>query len=301
MMELKEQPPVVSARSLSFERAHRRILSDLSFDLRAGAITGLLGTNGAGKSTLIKLILGLLKPAAGTLTVLGQEAGTQPLRVGYLPENVSFYDQMSVKEHLFFFAKLKGVDKKRTEEVLEKLRLTAFAQRTPRECSKGQRQRLGLAQALLTHPDLLLLDEPTTGLDPQTTEALYSELLMLKNEGCSVLVCTHELALAENFLDAILMLQVGKLVAAESSLEALRLKAELPVEVVIGKNDREKAEQLVYPVGCYAQGTVRLAPKEVSTLICFLTTQAGIFDFDIHRPDLRALYAHFNRMAGEKA
>ena len=177
----------VAGDALTFERSGRRILTDITFRVKAGRITGLLGTNGAGKSTLIKLILGLIKPTAGTLTVLGGAPGEAPLKIGYLPENVSFYDQMTVAEHLRFFGRLKRVDAARIAEVGEKLRLTEFARRTPKECSKGQRQRLGLAQALLTEPELLLLDEPTTGLDPQTTEALYAAITALVRTGDEVI------------------------------------------------------------------------------------------------------------------
>ena len=140
---------------------------------------------------------------------------------------------MTVAEHLRFFGRLKRVDAARIAEVGEKLRLTEFARRTPKECSKGQRQRLGLAQALLTEPELLLLDEPTTGLDPQTTEALYAELVQMKEKGCAVLICTHELALAENFLDCVLMIKEGRIAAQAETLDALRAKANLPVRVTL--------------------------------------------------------------------
>lgn len=223
----------VAGDALTFERSGRRILTDITFRVKAGRITGLLGTNGAGKSTLIKLILGLIKPTAGTLTVLGGAPGEAPLKIGYLPENVSFYDQMTVAEHLRFFGRLKRVDAARIAAVGEKLRLTEFARRTPKECSKGQRQRLGLAQALLTEPELLLFDEPTTGLDPQTTEALYAELVQMKEKGCAVLICTHELALAENFLDCVLMIKEGRIAAQAETLDALRAKANLPVRVTL--------------------------------------------------------------------
>lgn len=231
----------VAGDALTFERSGRRILTDITFRVKAGRITGLLGTNGAGKSTLIKLILGLIKPTAGTLTVLGVAPGEAPLKIGYLPENVSFYDQMTVAEHLRFFGRLKRVDAARIAAVGEKLRLTEFARRTPKECSKGQRQRLGLAQALLTEPELLLLDEPTTGLDPQTTEALYAELVQMKEKGCAVLICTHELALAENFLDCVLMIKEGRIAAQAETLDALRAKANLPVRVTLTPAAAQKA------------------------------------------------------------
>ena len=283
----------VAGDALTFERSGRRILTDITFRVKAGRITGLLGTNGAGKSTLIKLILGLIKPTAGTLTVLGGAPGEKPLKIGYLPENVSFYDQMTVAEHLRFFGRLKRVDAARIAAVGEKLRLTEFAHRTPKECSKGQRQRLGLAQALLTEPELLLLDEPTTGLDPQTTEALYAELVQMKQKGCAVLICTHELALAENFLESVLMIKDGKIAAQADSLDALRAKANLPVRVTLTAADIEKVRAGL-PAGRLTGTGIEVSPGEVQTVLAYLTQSCGIWDFEVRHPDLRSLYAHFN-------
>lgn len=283
----------VAGDALTFERSGRRILTDITFRVKAGCITGLLGTNGAGKSTLIKLILGLIKPTAGTLTVLGGAPGEAPLKIGYLPENVSFYDQMTVAEHLRFFGRLKRVDAARIAAVGEKLRLTEFASRTPKECSKGQRQRLGLAQALLTEPELLLLDEPTTGLDPQTTEALYAELVQMKEKGCAVLICTHELALAENFLDCVLMIKEGRIAAQAETLDALRAKANLPVRVTLTPATVQKARAGL-PAGRLTGTAIDVAPGEVQAVLAFLTQTCGIWDFEVRHPDLRSLYAYFN-------
>lgn len=283
----------VAGDALTFERSGRCILTDITFRVKAGRITGLLGTNGAGKSTLIKLILGLIKPTAGTLTVLGGAPGEAPLKIGYLPENVSFYDQMTVAEHLRFFGRLKRVDAARIAEVGEKLRLTEFARRTPKECSKGQRQRLGLAQALLTEPELLLLDEPTTGLDPQTTEALYAELVQMKEKGCAVLICTHELALAENFLDCVLMIKEGRIAAQAETLDALRAKANLPVRVTLTPAAAQKARAGL-PAGRLTGTAIDVAPGEVQAVLAFLTQTCGIWDFEVRHPDLRSLYAYFN-------
>lgn len=281
----------VAGDALTFERSGRRILTDITFRVKAGRITGLLGTNGAGKSTLIKLILGLIKPTAGTLTVLGGAPGEAPLKIGYLPENVSFYDQMTVAEHLRFFGRLKRVDAARIAAVGEKLRLTEFARRTPKECSKGQRQRLGLAQALLT--ELLLLDEPTTGLDPQTTEALYAELVQMKEKGCAVLICTHELALAENFLDCVLMIKEGRIAAQAETLDALRAKANLPVRVTLTPAAAKKARAGL-PAWRLTGTAIDVAPGEVQAVLAFLTQTCGIWDFEVRHPDLRSLYAYFN-------
>ena len=284
---------VLSVQNLRVQYGARVLFNDLSFTVEDGERIALAGHNGAGKSTLIKLILGLIKPTAGTLTVLGGAPGEAPLKIGYLPENVSFYDQMTVAEHLRFFGRLKRVDAARIAEVGEKLRLTEFARRTPKECSKGQRQRLGLAQALLTEPELLLLDEPTTGLDPQTTEALYAELVQMKEKGCAVLICTHELALAENFLDCVLMIKEGRIAAQAETLDALRAKANLPVRVTLTPAAVQKARAGL-PAGRLTGTAIDVAPGEVQAVLAFLTQTCGIWDFEVRHPDLRSLYAYFN-------
>ena len=200
----------ITCDDLVFRRGDRTVLNRIGFELAPGRLLGLIGHNGAGKSTLIKLILGLLKPASGRLEVLGGAPGASPLDVGYLPENVSFYDAMTVEEHLRYFAGLKGVARPRIDELVEELGLGVVLRQRLGQCSKGQRQRLGLAQALLTRPRLLMLDEPTVGLDPAASSLMYRELSALRDAGCAVVVCTHELALVEPYLDQVLLLATGE-------------------------------------------------------------------------------------------
>ena len=167
----------ITCDDLVFRRGDRTVLNRIGFELAPGRLLGLIGHNGAGKSTLIKLILGLLKPASGRLEVLGGAPGASPLDVGYLPENVSFYDAMTVEEHLRYFASLKGVARPRIDELVEELGLGVVLRQRLGQCSKGQRQRLGLAQALLTRPRLLMLDEPTDHLDMESITALNNGLI----------------------------------------------------------------------------------------------------------------------------
>ena len=132
----------ITCDDLVFRRGDRTVLNRIGFELAPGRLLGLIGHNGAGKSTLIKLILGLLKPASGRLEVLGGAPGASPLDVGYLPENVSFYDAMTVEEHLRYFAGLKGVARPRIDELVEELGLGVVLRQRLGQCSKGQRQRL---------------------------------------------------------------------------------------------------------------------------------------------------------------
>ena len=187
----------ICVESVGFWRGRRKVLDGVSCRLRAGTLTALIGHNGAGKSTLIKTILGLIQPAEGKVSVLGCAPGSDPLSIGYLPENISFYEQMTMQAHLEYFADLKGVARSRVDELLEALGLSHVRRNRMNQCSKGQRQRLGLAQALLAQPKIMILDEPTVGLDPQASSWMYAQLAQLRSQGCTVIVCTHELSLIE--------------------------------------------------------------------------------------------------------
>jgi len=146
-------------------------VSDVDLTLRAGECVGLVGHNGAGKSTMIKMMLGLLRPSEGTVRVLGDDPAASASardrgQLGYLPENVALYPSMTGPETLAFYARLKGQPVSLNTALLEKVGIAGAADRRVGTYSKGMRQRLGLAQALLGDPRVLLLDEPTTGLDP---------------------------------------------------------------------------------------------------------------------------------------
>ena len=280
----------VECSSLFFRRGGREVLRDVSFTLPEGALLGLLGHNGAGKSTLIKLILGLLRPASGTLTVLGGAPGEKPLEVGYLPENVSFYDAMTVQEHLDYFAGLKGVCASRVQELTDELGLGVVLRQRLGQCSKGQRQRLGLAQALLSKPRLLMLDEPTVGLDPAASALMYRELSDLRDSGCSVLVCTHELALVEPYLDRVLLLADGEC-RGSGTLENLREQAALPALFSGPGIEKALSDPRLAPM---ARGR-RLAVSEgrVSEVVRILTTDHACYDFQLRKADLGMIFAHY--------
>lgn len=221
------------------------VLDNISLTLAEGEVLGLFGHNGAGKTTTVRLILGLLQASSGEVRVLGGTPGDSDIRrqIGFLPENVMFYPQLSGRETLQHFARLKDASKQQVDELLEQVGLAAASSKRVKTYSKGMRQRLGLAQALLGRPRLLLLDEPTVGLDPIATQELYQVIGRLRSEGTSIVICSHVLPGVEPYIDRAAVLALGRLEAV-GSLHELRSQAELPVRIrVAGLN----VEQLTAP------------------------------------------------------
>ncbi len=199
---------------------------DVNLALHPGEATALVGHNGAGKTTLIKLLLGLIRPEEGAVRVSGIDpAGAQGAEarraLGFLPENVAFHGAMTGNELMTFYAGLKGHSTKRNRELLAVVGIADAAGRRVSTYSKGMRQRLGIAQALIGEPRLLLFDEPTSGLDPASRIDVFNTIDMLRGSGATVLVSTHALAEVENRVDRVAVMHRGNLLAA-GTLEDLR-------------------------------------------------------------------------------
>ena len=208
---------------------------DLAVD--AGELFGLIGHNGAGKSTLFRMMLGLIAPSAGEIRVLGQSVhgdGFRDVRrkVGYLPENVVFYDNLTGIETLRFFARMKGADETECSGLLERVGLAAAAGRPVGQYSKGMRQRLGFAQALLGKPALLFLDEPTTGLDPEAIHEFYQAVQNLRADGVTIILSSHILTEIHERVSRLAILRSGRL-QATGSVHELREKMDLPLSMVL--------------------------------------------------------------------
>ncbi|MCK8515833.1 ABC transporter ATP-binding protein [Methylonatrum kenyense] len=280
-------------------------LDGIDLALAQGEVLGLLGHNGAGKSTLIKLVLGVLAPGSGHVSVLGQDprgsrARHLRLQLGYLPENVSFYDNLSGREVLRYFARLKRVSAAEAERLLERVGLGQAAGRRVRTYSKGMRQRLGLAQALLGQPRLLLLDEPTVGLDPMAVRDVYGMIDALRGAGTSVIVCSHVLPGVEPHLDRVAILSAGRLLAA-GTITGLRREAGLPLRVyarggALNGALRQRLGGLILGVDGEASGGIHFtAPADGKLeVLRALLAEPGLQDVSIEAPGLDALYAHFD-------
>lgn len=279
-------------------------LDGISAGVPQGKVTGLIGHNGAGKSTLIKLILGLIRLSSGSLTVLGQSPWNQPVlrqRIGYLPENASFYASLSGRELLHYLARLKRADTRQVDALLERVGLMPAANRRVGTWSKGMRQRFGLAQALLGAPELVLLDEPTTGLDPQATSELYRIIGELRADGASVLICSHLLAELEPHIDGALILRQGRLLAA-GSLAELDALAALPAHMLL--KPRGEAAGLLARLGARGLAAsprpdgrlaVEVARASKLEVLRGLLADPAIADIDVRAPTLAQLYDHLGQ------
>ncbi len=233
---------------VSVRFGHVQALSRASLELGAGEAVILAGPNGAGKSTLISVLLGLVRPDSGALELDGRvQTGSRSAlkeKLGYLPEAVAFAESLSGRQVLRFFARARGVPRARIDEVLQRVGLSAAARRAVRGYSRGMRQRLGLAVAILATPELLILDEPTGGLDLEGLSVLWSILEEWRAAGRMVLIATHDLAVMERRVDRVVLLKSGKVIAAASP-SALRALVSLPVRVTLALgDDAEAAERL---------------------------------------------------------
>jgi ABC-2 type transport system ATP-binding protein len=208
---------------LSKNYGERKAISDLSFKIEKGDVVGFLGPNGAGKSTTMKIITGFMAPTSGEARVCGYDVFLNPIevkkRIGYLPETPPLYLDMLVDDYLKFVAELKQVPKERIKDLvdraLEKCQLTEVRRRLIKNLSKGFKQRVGIAQALVSDPEVLVLDEPTVGLDPKQVSEIRNLIRELKGDH-TVILSTHILPEVQASCDKVIIIHEGKIVAQES-------------------------------------------------------------------------------------
>ncbi|QDT07641.1 Fluoroquinolones export ATP-binding protein/MT2762 [Rubripirellula lacrimiformis] len=244
---------VIETRNLSkiyrdfWGRKKVHALKSLDIEVKKGEIFGLLGPNGSGKSTTIKLILGLLFPTSGRVLVFDKDATETKKneRIGYLPEESYLYKFLTAEETLDFYGRLFDMSsadrKRRVAELIELVGLKGAKHRQLREYSKGMTRRVGLAQALINDPDLILLDEPTTGLDPIGTREMKDLILALRDQGKTVLLCSHQLADVQDVCDRVAILHQGELKELGRVTELLKVQDVTEVHAT-GLTDAAKTE-----------------------------------------------------------
>ena len=212
---------VIEVQHLTKRYGRVTAVDDVSFKVEPGEILGFLGPNGAGKTTTMRILTGYMPASEGRATVAGYDVFTHPIeakrRTGYLPETPPVYPDMTVREYLDFVARIKGVPsgerKARVDAVMQRTHVADMAARHCGKLSKGYRQRVGLAQAIIHNPDVLILDEPTAGLDPQSRRELREEIARLQEDGRTVLLTTHDVDEAERLCTRVAIMDGGQIIA----------------------------------------------------------------------------------------
>lgn len=261
-----ENTTIIKAVGLSKEfrdfwnRPKARAVNDIDFEVYEGEVLGILGPNGSGKSTTIKMLLGLLYPTSGSVSVFGQSPRDvkTKMRIGYLPEESYLYKYLTALEILDFFGALFNLSsierRKRSEQLLEMVGLSHLRHRPVGEFSKGMARRIGLAQAMVNDPDLLILDEPTSGLDPLGCREIKELIKFLQKRGKTVVVCSHLLSDVEDICNRVIILYGGKIRAVGALDELLTipdasrittplLKPEVTEKVICILRDNLEGEQ----------------------------------------------------------
>ena len=300
---------IIKAEHLTKVFGNQKVVDDLSFTVHRGEILGLLGPNGAGKTTTIKMLTGLVKPTKGRAIIGGYDVQQKPIETkklfGVSPQELSFDHHLSIKEDLYFYARLYGLSRKeakeRVRETLRWARLESHAEKIGYHLSGGMQRRLLMARAMVTDPPILFLDEPTTGLDPQSRHALWDYILDLKDRGKTIILTTHYLEEAEMLCDRVIIIDYGKKIAEGTPDE---LKHILKVENIVTIKPRNSISQRVIEEikeftgvedAIWHDSSLRIYLKDESVLeliVKQVLENAGILEMDIKRASLEDVFLH---------
>jgi ABC-2 type transport system ATP-binding protein len=296
--------PSVNVESVTKRFSGHTAVNNLSLDVHAGGIFGLLGPNGAGKSTTIRLIMGILEPDQGRISLFGSADGSRKLsaRIGYLPEERGLYKKMKVLDHLIFLGETKGISRgdarRRAQTWLERLGIGDWALKKVEDLSKGMQQKVQFAGALLHEPELVILDEPFSGLDPVNAQVMKDIVVDIARSGRTVLFSTHVMEQAERMCDRIAIIARGETVVSGT---VAQVKADFGGRhVALGfSHDRERATailadpRLIARVDDYgASAELKMAdgadPEQL--LAALVREGVGLRRFEVVEPSLQAIF-----------
>jgi len=299
----------MSAASVRVESVTKRFsghtaVNNLSMEVASGGIFGLLGPNGAGKSTTIRLIMGILQPDQGKVVLFGSDHGSRKLsqRIGYLPEERGLYKKMKVLDHLIFLGETKGISRadarRRAQDWLEHLGVSDWALKKVEDLSKGMQQKVQFAGALLHKPELVILDEPFSGLDPVNAQVMKDIVVAIAAEGRTVLFSTHVMEQAERMCDHIAIIARGETVVSGS---VAQVKADFGGRhVVLGfTHDKQRAEGILadrsliahlddYGASAELQMAEGADPEQLLTAL--VREGVGLRRFEVVEPSLHAIF-----------
>lgn len=280
----------IEVKSISKSYKDQLVLNDINFKISKGEVVGLLGPNGAGKSTLMKILTGFISPSAGEASINAlklTEAKTDiQKQIGYLPEHNPIYLEMYIREYLNFHAKIFKSPKERIDKVIEQTKLTKEIGKRIYQLSKGYRQRVGLAAALLHDPDILILDEPTTGLDPNQLIEIR-ELIKSISKNKTILLSTHIMQEVEAICDRVIIINKGEIVS-DKKLEDLNDSSQQVIEVEFNYRIEEVALKEIGKVSNIVN-TTRF--KYEITFDTTVDKRPDVFDF-AHDKGLKIIELH---------
>ena len=305
--------PILDVNKLSRSFGERVAVEQVSFAVAPGEIYGLLGPNGAGKTTTIKMVCGLLRPDSGTARVAGHEAGTLSAKalVGYVPQNIALYPDLTARENLRFLGRLFGLGGRLLDErVDEALELTDLGNRAGERLdsySGGMQRRLNIAAGLLNHPSLLVLDEPTVGVDPQSRHAILEHVQDFGRHGMAVVYTTHYMEEAERVCDRVGIIDQGSLVAEGTRRELVDQLGERDRIQLGASGDLERLAEACRSLGgvdgaAVSDHQVQLLVHDGRSLLPAVLEAAErsgipISSVDVVEPDLEAVFLHLTGTA----
>jgi ABC-2 type transport system ATP-binding protein len=310
---------VTTIKSKSLTKAYdgHKVVDNLNLDITSGEIFGLLGPNGAGKTTTILMLLGLVEPTSGEIEVLGLDPRRNPLevkrRVGFLPDAVGFYDTMTGRENLRFTARLNGIEdaEEKIDALLEEVGLADAGDQRVGEYSRGMKQRLGLADALVKGPGVLILDEPTTAIDPEGVAEILGMIRRLATEqGVTILLSSHLLHQVQAVCDRVAIFVDGKVVAQGPPHElAAQQRGPTRVEFRFDEDDEALGQRLegLAPVQSVTRGRipgawiVGVEPARLSEAVRLASAEAPLIGVRRLDDDLDAIYRRYFESSEEKS
>lgn len=276
----------------------------ISLSLNNGECVGLLGPNGAGKSTLIRAIVGRVIPDAGRVSVFGAEAGSQAARaaLGWVPQDLALYPRLSVKENLHSFGRFHGLTGKKLEQAVARcLAWAALDDRAgelTRNLSGGMKRRLNMAAGLIHEPRLMLLDEPTVGVDPQSRNRIYEMIEALRAQGMTIIYTTHYMEEAERLCDRIAIVDHGRIIALDTK-EALVRNSFASRSQVVARLEGPEGKVVAWVAergGKMTKSTAEFTVEHPSEIAALLEAAAsaglGLVDLSLRRPNLESVFLH---------
>ncbi len=297
--------PAIDIQQVSKRFGNFTAVDDLSLSVPAGCVQGFLGPNGAGKTTTLRMVMNIIAPDAGTIQVLGERM-SEPIkkRIGYLPEERGLYRKMRVLELLVFFASLKGLAERdgriRARGWLERFGLGAWERRNVQDLSKGMQQKVGFLATILHDPELVILDEPFSGLDPLNLEFVRDVILDLKRRGRTVIFSTHQMSEAEKLCDRIVMVLEGRKVL-DGALDEVRRGRDVVILLEYRGDGsflaRDPEISRLNDYGHYSE--ISLRPNaDPSQLLRRLAERLQVLRFELRQPTLHEIFVRTVRDAG---